>query len=54
MNRVNLKWRVVAAVLALGTTSSIVWAMSDYAYPRVLQYQVGELARTLHWAACAS
>lgn len=54
VNRVSLKWRAAAALVAFGATSSIVWAMSDYAYPVALQYQVGQLARTLHWAACAS
>ena len=54
MNRVGLKWRVAAAVLAFGTTGSIVWAMSDYAYPTAPEYQVGQMARTLHWASCAS
>lgn len=54
MNRINLKWRVAAAVLAFGATGSIVWAMSDYAYPTQPEYQVGEMARTLHWASCPS
>ena len=54
MNRVSLKWRVVAAVLAFGTTGSIVWAMSDYAYPAAVEYQIGEMARSLHWASCPS
>ena len=54
MNRVSLKWRFAAAVAAIGTTASVVWAMSDYAYPVEAQYEVGQMARTLHWSSCAS
>lgn len=54
MNRVSLKWRIAAAVLAFGTTCSIVWAMSDYAYPAAAEYQIGQMARTPHWASCPS
>jgi len=54
MNRVSLKWRFAAALAAIGTTASVVWAMSDYAYPVEPQYEVGQMARTLHWSSCAS
>jgi len=53
MNRVSLKWRFVAAVMAIGTTASVVWAMSDYAYPVTPDYEVGQMARTPYWASCS-
>jgi hypothetical protein len=54
MYRIKLGWRVLAAVVALGATTSVVWGMSNYAYPQSVEYLMGELAGTVHWGACPS
>ena len=51
MKALSLKLRLAAAVLALGASSSIVWAMSSYAYPDAPPLVWGQLA---HGRACSS
>lgn len=54
MRTSSLKTRLGAALLALGATSSIVWAMSSYAYPEAPPFMWGELAHGVHSPACSS
>jgi len=54
MKILSLKLRLGAALLAFGASSSIVWAMSSYAYPEAPPFIWGELARGVHWGACSS
>lgn len=54
MQAPSRKLRLGAALVALATTSSIVWAMSSYAYPQAPQYTWGEMARMAILRACTS
>jgi hypothetical protein len=52
--RIAPKLRLGAALAALGATSSIVWAMSGYAYPQDAAPAADLYARTAHQHACTS
>ena len=54
MKRISLTVRFAAAAAALGASSSIVWAMSSYAYPAQPEFTPAELARMAHLHACTS
>jgi hypothetical protein len=54
MHPISLSLRLAAAAAALGASSSIVWAMSSYAYPAEPPFTPAELARMAHFGACTS
>lgn len=45
--------RLVAGLAAIGVTFSIVWAMSDYAYPEPASFLWGQVAKHTAQKSCA-